>query len=54
MWIIRKLNDIDYGNSDEIYHIIMNVSDSFDEKLVREFAVELTKKIQERFYIGWH
>lgn len=38
----------------EIYQIIKNESSDFDEKLVREFAVELTKKIQERIYIGWH
>ena len=50
--IPKKMGFDDKGTF-EIYQIIKNESDDFDEKLVRDFAVELTKKIQERIYIGW-
>ena len=37
----------------EIYQTIKNEINDFNEKLVREFAEELTRKIKSKIYIGW-
>lgn len=48
----KKMGFDDKGTF-EIYQIIKNESDSFDEELVRAFANEQAQKIQSNIYIGW-
>ena len=50
---IPKKMGFDNKGTFEIYQVIKNESANFADKLVRDFAFELTKKIQERIYIGW-
>ena len=48
----KKMGFDDKGTF-EIYQIIKNGSESFDEELVRAFANEQAQKIQSNIYIGW-
>ena len=48
----KKMGFADKGTF-EIYQIIKNDLQDFDEQLLREFANELAAKIQSKIYIGW-
>ena len=50
--IPKKMGFEDKGTF-EIYQILKNELPAFDEALAREFANELSAKIQSRIYIGW-
>ncbi|MBE6312480.1 MAG: HsdR family type I site-specific deoxyribonuclease [Bacteroidales bacterium] len=50
--IPKKMGFDDKGTF-EIYQILKNELQNFDEQLVRDFANELATKIQSRIYIGW-
>ena len=50
---IPKKMGFDNKGTFEIYQHIKNEIEDFNEELVREFAEELTRRIQSRIYIGW-
>ena len=50
--IPRKMGFDDKGTF-EIYQIIKNSHDDFDEETAKQFANELTAKIKSKIYIGW-
>ena len=50
---IPKKMGFDNKGTFEIYQILKNEIENFDEELVRDFAEELTRIIQSKIYIGW-
>ena len=50
---IPKRMGFDDKGTFEIYQILKNELQNFDEQLVRDYANELATKIQSRIYIGW-
>ncbi|MBO4602161.1 MAG: HsdR family type I site-specific deoxyribonuclease [Salinivirgaceae bacterium] len=50
--IPKKMGFEDKGTF-EIYQILKNELQDFDEELAREFANKLAEKIKQRIYIGW-
>lgn len=50
--IPRRMGFDDKGTF-EIYQTIKNENNNFNEKLVREFAEDLTRRIKSKIYIGW-